>query len=264
MDKHSLPPLDRAAAASSGRLAGRVALVTGAGSGIGAATAARLARDGARVTTTDRSGSVDLLVDVTAPDAAEQMVAAAVAAHGSLDTLVACAGISGFEAFDGHSDSFWDATLAVNVTAVFRLVRAALAALRRSGRGRIVTLGSTMSSFGSPGLSAYSASKHAVLGLSRSLASELGPLGIAVNCVQPGAIATPMTAGAFADVPGFRDYWAEQGGARPHRRARGGRRRHRLPGLRRCPLHERPRHLRRRRGDAEPMTAPRPKEPPCP
>lgn len=191
----------------SGRLAGRVALVTGAASGIGAATAQRLAADGARVWTSDRAGDVDMVLDVTALGAAEAMVAAATAKLGVIDILVPCAGVSRFEAFDGHTDAFWNECFAVNVTAVFRLARATLPALKASGRGRIVTIGSTLSSFGNAGLTAYGASKHAVLGLTRSLASELGAHGITVNCVQPGAIETPMTAPAFVEVPGFREHW---------------------------------------------------------
>jgi 3-oxoacyl-[acyl-carrier protein] reductase len=85
-------------------------------------------------------------------------------------------------AIEGHEDALWDQTLAVNVTAVFRLVRAALPALRVSGHGRIVLIGSIMSSFGAPGLVSYAASKHAVLGMTRTMASEFGGDGITVNC----------------------------------------------------------------------------------
>ena len=191
----------------SERLAGRVALVTGGGSGIGAATAERLRRDGARVFTADRAGAVDMTLDVREAGSADRMTAAVLAAHGALDVLIPCAGVSRFEPLDGHDDALWDETLAVNLTAVFRLVRAALAPLKASGCGRIVTIGSTLSSFGGAGLTAYGASKHGVLGLSRSLASELGPFGITVNCVQPGAIETPMTAPAFTQMPEFEAYW---------------------------------------------------------
>lgn len=110
---------------------------------------------------------------------------------------------------EDHDDEFWDQALAINVTAVFRLARAALPALRASGRGRIVTIGSVMSSFGAAGMVAYVASKHAVLGITRALATELGPDGITVNCVQPGAIETPMTTPAFAN-PEFRGFWTNK------------------------------------------------------
>lgn len=191
----------------TGRLAGRVALVTGAGSGIGAATAHRLAADGAKVMTVDRAGAVDRLADVTAAGINDLLIEETLARHGGLDILVPCAGISAFHPLEGHSDAYWDEVLAINVTAVFRLIRAAIAPLKASGRGRIITIGSTMSRFGAAGLVAYGTSKHAVLGLTRSVASELGPYGVTVNCLQPGAIATPMTAPAFAEMPEFETYW---------------------------------------------------------
>lgn len=194
----------------AGRLEGRSALVTGAGSGIGAATAARLARDGARVLRVDLKGDVDLHADVTDPGANARLVGEVVSRHGGLDILVPCAGITGFHPLEGHDDDFFDRVMAVNVTAVFRLIRDAVPALKRSPHGRIVTIGSTLSRFGDSGLTAYGASKHAVLGLTRSIAAELGPFGITVNCLQPGAIETPMTAPAFADMPEFRTYWEEK------------------------------------------------------
>lgn len=194
----------------SGRLAGRAALVTGAGSGIGRATAARLARDGARVFTTDLKGEVALHQDVLAPGAAERIVTAALGELGRLDILVPCAGVSAFHPIEGHDDGDWDRTLGVNLTAVFRLVRAALEPLKASGRGRIVTIGSVMSSFGAAGLVAYAASKHGVLGLTRALAAELGPFAITVNCVQPGAIDTPMTEPAFSQMPEYAEFWRKK------------------------------------------------------
>lgn len=193
-----------------GKLSGRVALVTGAGSGIGAATARRLAADGAAVYTVDRAGAVDRHADVTTPGINDTLVAEVLARHGRLDILVPCAGVSAFQPLEGHTDAYFDEVLAVNLTAVFRLVRAALPALKASGHGRIVTIGSTMSSFGAAGLVAYGASKHAVLGLTRSAACELGPFGITVNCVQPGAIDTPMTAPAFTQMPEYRTYWEKK------------------------------------------------------
>ncbi|MEP7350475.1 MAG: SDR family NAD(P)-dependent oxidoreductase [Sphingorhabdus sp.] len=191
----------------SGRLQGRIALVTGAGSGIGAATASRLSAEGARVYTIDRAGDVDRIADVTEPGINDALVAETIARLGGLDILVPCAGISAFHPIEGHDDAYWDHMLAVNVTAVFRIIRAAVPALKASGRGRIITIGSTLSRFGGAGLAAYGTSKHAVLGLTRSAACELGPFGITVNCLQPGAIETAMTAPAFADMPEFKTYW---------------------------------------------------------
>ena len=193
--------------ATPGRLAGRSALVTGAGSGIGAATAARLRADGARVYTVDLKGEVDRHADVTAPGINAALVAEAVARHGGLDILVPCAGVSAFHPLEGHGDAYFDMVMAVNVTAVFRLIRDAVPALKQSRHGRIVTIGSTMARFGDAGLVAYGTSKHAVLGMTRSVACELGPFGITVNCLQPGAIETPMTEPAFTQMPQFKTYW---------------------------------------------------------
>ena len=193
-----------------GRLAGRSALVTGAGSGIGLAAARRLRADGAKVFTVDLKGPVDRAADVTEPGINAVLVAEAVARHGGLDIIVPCAGISAFHSLEGHDDGYFDLVLAVNLTAVFRLIRDAVPELKKSAHGRIVTIGSTMARFGDAGLAAYGASKHAVLGLTRSAACELGPFGITANCLQPGAIETPMTEPAFTAMPEFRTYFEKK------------------------------------------------------
>lgn len=190
-----------------GRLSGRRAIVTGAASGIGAATAARLRADGAQVFTADTAQGVDFVADLTGANANVRLVEAAVAAMGGLDTLVPCAGISAFHPLENHDDAYFARVLEVNVMTVFRLVRDAVPHLKAAGKGRIVTIGSTTSSHGDEGLCAYSASKHAVLGFTKSAAAELGPFGITVNCVQPGAIATAMTAPAFEQMPEFKTFW---------------------------------------------------------
>lgn len=190
-----------------GRLNGRKAIVTGAASGIGAATAARLRADGAQVFTADVAGDVAFIADLTADGINATLVEQAVAAMGGLDTLVPCAGISAFHPLEGHDDAYFARVLEVNVMTVFRLVRDAVPHLKAAGNGRVVTIGSTTSSHGDEGLCAYSASKHAVLGFTKSAAAELGPFGVTVNCVQPGAIATPMTAPAFTQMPEFRTFW---------------------------------------------------------
>ncbi|KQZ73701.1 short-chain dehydrogenase [Sphingopyxis sp. Root214] len=195
---------------TTGRLAGRAALVTGAGSGIGLATAERLSADGARVLTTDRAGNVDITADVTEPGINTRLVAEAEMRFGGLDIVVACAGITGVQMLDGHGDEFFETMMAVNVTAVFRLMRDALPLLKRSPHGRIILIGSVMSSFGEAGMTAYSASKHAVLGMTKSVAAEVGTFGITVNCIQPGAIDTPMTAPAFTAMPEFKQRWIDK------------------------------------------------------
>ncbi|BEV01433.1 SDR family NAD(P)-dependent oxidoreductase [Novosphingobium olei] len=199
---------------ASDRLAGRKAIVTGAGSGIGAAVAAQLRADGAHVFTSDLKGDVDLVGDVTAEGASAELVARAVAAMGGLDTVVPCAGISAFAPLEGHEDAYFERVFAVNVFAVFRLVRDAVPHLKASGNGRVVTIGSTTSSFGDEGLAAYASSKHAVLGFTKSVAAELGPFGVTANCVQPGAIETPMTAPAFTQMPEYKTFWENKASLR--------------------------------------------------
>lgn len=195
---------------SSDRLNGRVAVVTGGASGIGAQTAARLVADGAEVLRVDQKGDADLLLDVTSDSASKEILDAVKSRFGKLDIIVTCAGISKFLQLEDTSDQVWDNNLAVNLTAVFRLVRDAAPLLKESQAGRVVTIGSVMSEFAGSGLAAYTASKHGLLGLSRALATELGGHGITVNCVQPGAIETPMTAPAFNDMPEYKTFWSEK------------------------------------------------------
>lgn len=194
----------------SGRLQGRRALITGAGSGIGRATAHKLRADGASVFTIDLKGDVDRIADVSAPGVNATLVAEGIQRLGGLDIVVPCAGISAFKPLEGHDDAYFDQVMAVNVTAVFRLIRDAVPALKQSKSGRIVTIGSTAAAFGEAGLVAYTASKHAVLGMTRAIAVELGAHGITANCVMPGAIETPMTAPAFNELAGYRDYWEKK------------------------------------------------------
>ena len=195
---------------TSDRLNGRVAVVTGGASGIGAQTAARLVADGAEGLRIDQKGDADLLLDVTSDTASKEILDAVKSRFGKLDIIVTCAGISEFLSLEDTSDQVWDNNLAVNLTAVFRLVRDAAPLLKESQAGRVVTIGSVMSEFAGPGLAAYTASKHGLLGLSRALATELGGHGITVNCVQPGAIETPMTAPAFNDMPEYKTFWSEK------------------------------------------------------
>ena len=158
----------------------------------------------------DQKGDADLLLDVTSDTASKEILDAVKSRFGKLDIIVTCAGISKFLPLEDTSDQVWDNNLAVNLTAVFRLVRDAALLLKESQAGRVVTIGSVMSEFAGPGLAAYTASKHGLLGLSRALATELGGHGITVNCVQPGAIETPMTAPAFNDMPEYKTFWSEK------------------------------------------------------
>ncbi|KPF80558.1 SDR family NAD(P)-dependent oxidoreductase [Novosphingobium sp. AAP93] len=194
-------------------LTGRRAVVTGAASGMGAAAAARLMAEGALVLGVDRVGegivgTHTLVTDVSDTDAVAAIAGAAESLLGGCDILINNAGVCPNGPFAEMTEEAWNSALGINVTAVMKLTRALVPQLAASGRGRVVNVGSIMSSFGDAGLVAYTTSKHAVLGLTRALAMELGPQGITVNCVQPGAIATGMTRSLFEDVPGAKDYYA--------------------------------------------------------
>ena len=194
----------------------RTAVVTGTASGIGQAIALRLAEEGVRVLAIDRdadrlAGAGDfaatLALDVNDDDAPIRIAEAATAQLGGCDILVNAAGISAFGRFDDPDEQLWNDTMQTNLDAVVRITRGMLGLLRASGQGRIILIGSTCSEFASDGLSAYVVSKHAILGLTRALASELGKDGITVNCIQPGAILTGITGPVFEQAPEFRQYW---------------------------------------------------------
>jgi 3-oxoacyl-[acyl-carrier protein] reductase len=190
---------------STGRLAGRVALVTGAADGMGRAIVERFRAEGARVLAADLNGGKlaaahpageDLRLepcDVTAPDAPERLVGGTVTAFGALDILVNNAGIVEYEPVEAMRDDNWRRTLAVNLDAVFALSRAAVPHLRRSLAGRIINIASINAFRSAPGLGAYAAAKHGVAGLTKTLAVELGPERITANYICPGAILTGMT-----------------------------------------------------------------------
>ncbi len=187
----------------SGKLAGRRAIVTGTASGIGAATVVRLRADGAEVIAVDRTGH-GLIADLST----DEGIAAVVAAAGDrLDILINNAGVCPVAPLAELDDAAWNHGFAVNVTAPFKLSRALAPLLAQSKAGRIINTGSILSRYGDANLVAYSASKHAILGLTRALATELGPLGITVNCVQPGVIVTGMTQPMFDERPESEVYY---------------------------------------------------------
>lgn len=181
-------------------VAGKVVLVTGAASGMGRAIAEVFGREGASVAATDQNaddlpGTAHWRLDVTSQDAIVDVVGEIVQALGPIDVLVNCAGVSVPAPIDadGYRDA-WDATLAVNLVGYVQMVRACLPYLVRERSGRIVNIASTEGLGATPYLSPYTVSKHGVVGLTRSLACELGPEGVTVNCICPGPIHTPMTA----------------------------------------------------------------------
>jgi 3-oxoacyl-[acyl-carrier protein] reductase len=185
-------------------LAGRAAIVTGAAGGIGAATAARLARDGARVLLADRSpavedtaraiGGVPLVLELGEKDAGRVLGTAAMAAFGRLDILVNNAGIGGSKTLTDSDDALIDRFIDINLKAVMRVTRDCLPHLSRPG-GRVINISSIFGLVGYPGTAAYAVAKAGVAQFTRQLCSDLGPEGILVNAIAPGVIATPMTEG---------------------------------------------------------------------
>jgi len=191
-------------------VAGRVALITGAAHGMGRATAHLFADEGAHVAVTDldegeakivageitaAGGSAEgFAMDVADGDAVQRVIEALVGRFGGLDIVVNNAGIALTSPFDADDyEKSWARTLEVLLTAQTRVLRTALPHLRRSDAPRIVNIASTEALGATKTISAYTAAKHGVVGLTRGLAVELGSEGITVNCVCPGPINTAMT-----------------------------------------------------------------------
>jgi 3-oxoacyl-[acyl-carrier protein] reductase len=207
------------------RLKEKVAIVTGAASGIGAATARLFAEEGARVLAVDlpgtalaaahggqeRIGGFD--ADIADPDAAERIVGAALERFGRLDILVNNAGVSANVLAEIMPLEEWDRVIAVNLRGTFLLCRAAIPSLRATGAGRIVSVASVMAERTDYGLAAYAASKAGIAGLTRTLALELGKFGVTANYVLPGAIYTGMTRQNF-DQEHIRTVWERKAALR--------------------------------------------------
>jgi NAD(P)-dependent dehydrogenase (short-subunit alcohol dehydrogenase family) len=191
-------------------LGGRVALITGAGSGIGEATARRFAAETAIVVVNDveveraravandiqKDGGSALAIgaDVTRRDEVEVMVGRVVTEFGRLDVLINNAGINRDAMSHKMSEEQWDQVLAVNLKGTFLCAQAALVPMRERGWGRVINT-SSIGSLGNIGQANYAASKAGVIGLTRTLALEYAKYGITVNCIAPGAVMTPMLAG---------------------------------------------------------------------
>jgi NAD(P)-dependent dehydrogenase (short-subunit alcohol dehydrogenase family) len=192
----------------TGRLEGKACLITGAGSGIGRATAALFASEGGRVAVADideaaAADTVRLIeaegrdaapfrVDVTDPADTEALVAAVVARFGGIDVLFNNAGIAGVGVLHETSVELWDRVMAVNVRGVFLVARAVLPVMIEAGRGSIINMSSTIAEIGLANRASYAASKGAVLSLTRQMQADYAAHGIRVNALLPGTIHTPF------------------------------------------------------------------------
>jgi NAD(P)-dependent dehydrogenase (short-subunit alcohol dehydrogenase family) len=192
----------------SRRLEGQTAWISGAASGIGEATAQLFAAEGARVALVDvqadlgehahsaiwaaAGDAVFLACDVAREDQVRASIEQTVARFGGLQILVNCAGIVHVQLLHEYSQEQWDRLMGVNVKSIFFSIKHGLAHLRKNPRSYMVNVGSISSFVGQASTPAYTASKYAVLGLSRSIALDYAALGLRCNCVCPGITDTPM------------------------------------------------------------------------
>ncbi len=192
------------------RMAGKVAVITGGASGIGEASAKTLVSHGARVILGDIQDTVGAKVveklggsefatycecDVTDEDQVEALVETAVSKYGRIDTMFNCAGIVGAVGpMESTAAAEWKRTIDILLNGVFYGMKHASRKMKRSGTGSIISMSSTAGIMGGLGPHAYCAAKHAVVGMTKNLAAELGAFGVRVNCIAPSGMATPMVA----------------------------------------------------------------------
>ncbi|HEY7917393.1 MAG TPA: SDR family oxidoreductase [Acidimicrobiales bacterium] len=188
-----------------GRLDGAVAVVTGAGSGIGAACSERLSTEGAAVVTLDITGDVDHLLDVRDEPAVEAAFDSLVRDHGHLDVVVNAAGVAGGGPVHLLDADEWDRVVDINLKGTFIVDKHSAIHMLARGGGSIINIASIEGLEGTEGGSAYNASKGGVVMLTKSMAIDYGRRGIRVNCICPGAVDTPMLR-SIADSDGMDIY----------------------------------------------------------
>jgi len=186
------------------RFEGKVAFVTGGARGIGAATAARFAQEGAKVAVTDldfegEGPALQIRCDVTSRAEVEAAVAQTVEELGGLDILVTCAGVIRDNLIHKLSDDDWETVIATHLRGTFLAAQAAQTQMVEQRSGKMVLISST-SALGNRGQTNYAAAKAGIEGMTRTLAIELGPFNVNVNCVAPGFVATRMTEATAARV----------------------------------------------------------------
>jgi len=201
------------------RLAGKVAIITGAAAGIGAGTAELFAEEGARLVLVDRDeGGMALVAekltatgaelrtiagDVALRDTAERAVKAATDQFGQLDILFNNAGIMTPADFGTVDETAWDNVLNINLRGIYLFCRAALPVMLAQGKGAIVNTSSVMATLTEPGYEAYTTSKAGIIGLTKALAVSYAERGIRVNCICPGWVDTPMNQQLAVEVGGM-------------------------------------------------------------
>jgi NAD(P)-dependent dehydrogenase (short-subunit alcohol dehydrogenase family) len=195
------------------RLKDKVAIVTGGASGIGKAMCKALAAEGANIVVVDLDGqkgkeaakeiggkSISLQADVTSSASMNKMAEEIDRQFGRIDILVNNVGVRITKPFLDHTDADWNTMIQTNLTGPFLCSRAVVPFMKRAGKGRIINTASIASFVGRPNRVAYVSAKAGLLGMTRAMAIDLGPMGITCNAIAPGSINSPMNAAQAADA----------------------------------------------------------------